>query len=183
MQWLNEPVKWNALSNGLRVKADARTDFWRKTHDNGIRHNGHFYFDSVTGDFTARVKITAEYESQYDQAGLMVRIDERTWLKCGIEYMDGIQYASAVVTRDYSDWSIVPLTSLREIWIECERKDNTFTVRYSLDGTRLQMIRQSFLSDTAEQQVGLMCAAPKGEGFDVTFEDYSLTNTSSTGAT
>ena len=175
MQWLNEPAAWTAQPSGLTAKADAETDFWRKTYDDGIRHNGHFNFDSVTGDFTARVKITGKYHSQYDQAGLMVRIDEQTWLKCGIEFMDGKQYASTVVTRDFSDWSIVPLRNPAAIWIACERKGTTLTASYSLDGTDYQMMRQTFLTDSTEQHVGMMFAAPKGNGFDVLFADYSLT--------
>ncbi len=176
MQWLNEPGEWDRLSKGLSARADAETDFWRKTHDGGIRHSGHFYYDSVAGDFTAHVKVTAEYNSQYDQAGLMVRIDERTWLKCGVESLDGQQYASAVVTRDYSDWSVVQVSNPPAIWIQCERQGATFTVRYSLNGTDYEMIRQSFLTDETEQQLGMMFAAPKGSGFRVLFEDYQITN-------
>ncbi|TWU11916.1 hypothetical protein CA54_07280 [Symmachiella macrocystis] len=172
MQWLNEPGEWNARSNGLSVRSEPETDFWRKTHDDGIRHSGHFYFDSVVGDFSARVKMAGEYNSQYDQAGLMVRIDERTWLKCGIEFLNGKQYASAVVTREYSDWSIVPLPNPPAIWIQCKRKEMTFTISYSLDGIEFEMIRQLFLTDEREQQVGMMLAAPKGNGFAVLFDDY-----------
>ena len=175
MQWLIEPGEWNHLSKGLSARAEAETDFWRKTHDGGIRHSGHYYFNSVAGDFAARVKLTGEYTSQYDQAGLMVRIDERTWLKCGIEFLDGKQYASAVVTRDYSDWSIVPVSNPRAIWIQCERRGATFTVGYSLNGAEYEMIRQSFLTDETEQQLGMMVAAPKGNGFNSVFEDYQTT--------
>ena len=46
------------------------------------------------------------------------------------------------------------------MWIECERKAATFTVRYSLDGITYEMIRQSFLTDASEQQVGMMLASP-----------------------
>ncbi len=179
MRWLNEPREWNALGNGLTARSEPKTDFWRKTHDGGIRDSGHFYFDSVVGDFSARVKIRGEYNSQYDQAGLMVRIDERTWLKCGIEYVDGQQFASAVVTRNYSDWSIVPLQNPPATWIQCERQGTTFAVSYSLDGTEFEMIRQLFLTDETDQQVGMMLAAPKGKGFSVRFEDYRLIHESS----
>ena len=173
MQWLNEPSKWSC-GQGVTARADAITDFWRKTHDGGIRHNGHFYFDSVSGDFKASVKVTGKYKSQYDQAGIMVQIDEQTWLKCGVEFLDGRQYASAVVTRDCSDWSMAPLDNPESIWVQCQRSGTTFTVQYSLNGEKYETIRQSYLSDELEQQVGLMLAAPKGMGFDVLFEEFLL---------
>jgi regulation of enolase protein 1 (concanavalin A-like superfamily) len=174
MQWLNEPMKWTAEENRLFATSDAGTDFWRKTHDGGIRDHGHFYFESVVGNFTARVKQTAKYQSRYDHAGLMVRADDRTWLKCGIEFMDGRHYASAVVTRDWSDWSVMPIENPASFWILCEREDATFTVRYSLDGIEYETIRQAFLTEQSTLQVGMMLAAPKGNGLEVLFEDYSL---------
>ena len=102
-------------------------------------------------------------------------ITEQTWLKCGVELVDGRQFASAVVTRDHSDWSIVPLDNPASIWIQCERNGTTFTVRYSLDGEHYEMMRQAFLTDELAQQVGIMLAAPKGNGFDVLFENFLLT--------
>jgi len=64
MQWLNEPKQWNTLTDGLTVRSEGQTDFWRKTHDDGIRHNGHYYFESVTGDFTASQRLKRKRESQ-----------------------------------------------------------------------------------------------------------------------
>ena len=109
MQWYNEPPAWSAQGDAVTLSVAPKTDFWRKTHDGGVRDNGHFYYRSVSGDFSAQVKFSGKYTALYDQAGLMVRVDAETWLKCGVEYVGGVQYASAVVTRDYSDWSVLPL--------------------------------------------------------------------------
>lgn len=175
MQWYNEPANWNAQGDKLTLTADAQTDFWRKTHDSGQRDNGHFYHQTVSGDFTARAKVSGQYHAQYDQAGIMVRLDETTWLKCGIEYMDGVQHASAVVTRDYSDWSILPLQPNPEsIHLRVIRHGGTFEVAYSLDGDHFIMIRQAHLTAADTVQVGLMAAAPKGDGFAVTFEGFAV---------
>ena len=53
--------------------------------------------------------VRGAYHDLYDQAGLMIRIDERNWITCGIELVDGVQQVSAVVTREFSDWSVRPL--------------------------------------------------------------------------
>jgi regulation of enolase protein 1 (concanavalin A-like superfamily) len=174
MQWLNEPA--NAQTNGTTITftVSGETDFWRKTHDDGIRDNGHFYHESVTGDFTVTVRVEGQYNGLYDQAGLMVRLDETVWLKCGIEYMEGVQYASAVVTRDYSDWSIVPLVPAPPfITLQIVRHGGTLAVSYALPGSDFQMIRQTHLTTAATVQVGVMAAAPKGKGFPVKFDDFN----------
>jgi regulation of enolase protein 1 (concanavalin A-like superfamily) len=175
MKWYNYPFSWQEQENVITVTAGAKTDFWRKTHYGFIRDNGNFYYREIQGNFLAQVKITGQYKSLYDQAGLMLRQDEQTWLKCGIEYLEGIQHASAVVTRDYSDWSVVPLaqnpTSLR---LCLKRENETVEVSYSLDGDRYEMLRLAYLTEVESLQIGLMCASPQGEGFEVSFEEFRL---------
>jgi regulation of enolase protein 1 (concanavalin A-like superfamily) len=104
-----------------------------------------------------------------------VRRDQQTWLKCGIERVDGKQYASAVVTRDYSDWSVVPLPDRPAVWFECERRGTTMAIRYSLDDSEFTLMRQAFLTAATAQQVGMMLAAPRRSGFQVRFDDYRVT--------
>lgn len=41
------------------------------------------------GDFTAELRNRGECRARCDQAGTMVRIDERHWVKAGIEFTDG----------------------------------------------------------------------------------------------
>ena len=52
-----------------------------------------------------------DYRELYDQAGLMLRIDERNWIKAGVEFVAGRRMLSVVVTRDVSDWSTMPCPS------------------------------------------------------------------------
>ena len=67
--------------------------------------------------------MVGHYKELYDQAGLMVRLDEKNWLKTGIEYVKGVQNVSAVVTREVSDWSVVPLqASPTAVWLTLLRK-------------------------------------------------------------
>lgn len=175
MYWLNEPPTWAVDGEALTVMSAPQTDFWRKTHNGHIADNGHFYFQSVEGDFTAEVKVTGQYLDLYDQAGLMVRLNSETWLKCGIEFVDGVQYASTVVTRDFSDWSLVPLDGPTSLWLRLKRYASTLEVHYSQDGHVFNIMRQAYFPPTAPLQVGMMICAPRGNGFPATFENFTLT--------
>jgi regulation of enolase protein 1 (concanavalin A-like superfamily) len=175
MDWYNRPPQWQVRDESLEVQAGAKTDFWRLTHSGAVSDNGHFYYKSREGDFLAQAKFSGQYATLYDQAGLMVRIDENNWLKCGIEFIDGVQHASAVVTRDYSDWSVVALPdNPATFWLRVKRENITVEVAYSLDGERYQLLRQTYFPPASTVQVGLMCASPLGPGFSVTFENYVL---------
>jgi uncharacterized protein len=175
MQWYNEPPFWKDQEGTVTVTSGAKTDFWRITHYGFIRDSGHFYYQEVTGDFTAIVKIIGQYQTLYDQAGLMVRLDEKTWIKTGIEFVDGVQQVSAVVTRDYSDWSVVPLPqNPPSLWLRLQRRSGTVEVQYSLDGTQYTMLRLAHLTEEKTVQVGIMCASPESEGFHVKFDKFNI---------
>ena len=175
MHWYNEPSNWTSDENSITIKSEPETDFWRITHSGFIGDNGHFYAQSQAGDFQADVKVSGEYTSMYDQAGLMVRVDEATWIKCGIEYMDGRQHVSAVVTREFSDWSMVLLPSNPPaIWLRLKRVGITIEISYALDGTSYQLLRQAYLSSAKSLDVGVMTAAPIGKGFTASFEGLTI---------
>ncbi len=175
MNWYNEPPKWEMKESAITVHSGPDTDFWRITHYGFIRDTGHFYYQHQTGNFLAEVKVSGKYAALYDQAGLMVRVDETNWVKCGIEYVDGVQQASAVVTRDFSDWSIVPLVSNpASIWFRLKREGAALEIQYALDGSHYQMLRLAYLSTTETIDVGVMCASPQGPGFSVMFENLTI---------
>lgn len=174
MQWFNEPQRWQQSGEVLHVTADANTDFWRKTHYGFIRDNGHVYYAHVTGDFIVEVKVIGAYRELYDQAGLMVRIDDAHWIKTGIEFVHGVQYVSAVVTNDFSDWSVAPLPNPSALWLRLVRKAEAAEIFYSLDGIEYTLLRIAYLLPSAEAWVGVMCAAPDGKGFEVVFEDFTI---------
>jgi regulation of enolase protein 1 (concanavalin A-like superfamily) len=174
LEWLNEPPSWEVEDDVITMTAGPRTDFWRTTHYGFVRDNGHLYGRRMGGDFTAEVVVRAAYASQYDQAGLMLRVDAATWIKCGIEFVDGRHFASAVVTRDYSDWSVVPLTGdVSSLRLRVQREDSAVEVRYALGGDDLTLLRIAYFPD-GDTLVGPMCAAPDGEGFTATFEGFTV---------
>src|SRR5690606_1290123 len=142
MQWFNEPRTWQIDGDTIRVTAEAGSDFWRKTHYGFIRDNGHVCYETQVGDFVAEVKVVGGYRELYDQAGLMVRVDAEHWIKTGIEYVHGVQYVSAVVTNDFSDWAVAPLPqNPPAIWLRLVRKAEAVEIFYSLDGAGYTLLR------------------------------------------
>lgn len=177
MQWLNEPSQWTENGDRLIVTTSAQTDFWRRTHYGFIRDNGHFYYDSIRTDFVVEVKIRGNYKDIYDQAGLMLRVDEKHWIKTGIEYVDGVQNLSAVVTHDYSDWSVIPVENSPEVLqMRLERSKEAIQIFYLNEASNYTLLRMTYFPYETIQ-VGVMCASPDGDGFEVTFEDYQVNTT------
>lgn len=175
MRWLNEPSKWSDVAGVITMTAEAKTDFWRVTRHNYIFDNGHFYYREVTGDFTVSVQFAAAYNGLYDQAGLMLRLDETIWCKCGIEYTAPDKLLSVAVTREFSDWSTVPEPIAADaLWFRIARIGAAIEVSYSLDGSLYAMLREAYFAPDATLQVGVMCAAPRGNGFEATFRDLTL---------
>jgi uncharacterized protein len=176
VQWLNEPAQWSDQPGALVVTADAGTDFWRITGYGFIRDNGHLYGEQVDGDFELSVRVRGAYGEQYDQAGAMVRIDERRWLKTGIEYFEGRQRFSTVITLEHSSWAVADLPAdPGELSLLVTRRGDAIEVRYHLEGTASELAALVYLPPGEAVVAGAMCAAPDGKGFQVSFHDLTIT--------
>lgn len=174
MQWLNQPPAWQAHDDRLRVVTGSKTDFWRVTHYGFIRDNGHFYYEERASDFTVQVKIDGKYEALYDQAGVMIRLDAANWIKSGIEYTDGLPHFSAVVTREFSDWSVLPASSTGPVWLRLTKLGAAIRIQYSTDGRLFKMLRLAYFPESTHTQVGLMCCSPEREGFEAEFSELRI---------
>jgi regulation of enolase protein 1 (concanavalin A-like superfamily) len=175
MHWFNEPARWSQEDGMLTVTADGRTDFWRTTGYGYVRDNGHLFGDRLDGDFELSMRVRGSYADQYDQAGAMIRVDERRWLKTGVEYFEHRPRFSTVTTLDYSSWAIADLPSdAREIDLLLSRRGDAVEIRYAVGGAARQLAALVYLPPGGEVLAGAMCAAPEGDGFEATFGDLRL---------
>jgi uncharacterized protein len=174
--WLNEPADWSGDASTLSFGTGKGTDFWRETFYGFVRDTGHAYLAPVSGDFTASAVVTGEYEHLYDQAGLMLRVDERNWIKTGIEYTDGLMHFSVVVTNEVSDWSVIPLSDASpsdELHVRLTRHGDAVRIQYSIGGRQWQMARLAPFSPL-DAKVGVMACSPERAGFQARFRDISI---------
>ena len=172
--WLNPPENWSADGAQLRVTTDEKTDFWRKTSYGFIRDSGHFFGEEIAGDFTAQLHVAAQYSALYDQAGMMVRIDEQNWIKCGVEFSDGQLLLSTVLTLDKSDWAVGIAPAMADgFWLRVTLEQGVIRVQYSTDGKLWPLLRLAPFPVAPRYRVGPMCCTPERGGLEVVFSQFS----------
>ena len=175
MQWFNEPEEWEIQGNTLIMDVTPHTDYWRISHYGFTVDDAPFLHTLRGGEFEVKVKISGDYKTRFDQAGLMLRIDHENYIKTGIEYVDGKYNLSTVVTHHTSDWSIIPLEKpVPYIWIKAVRRLDAVEIFYSFDDREYTMMRNAWLQDNHPVMVGIMGASPDGEGFKAKFENFSI---------
>lgn len=175
-RWLNHPPLAAPAGPDLEVTTGDRTDFWRRTSYGFIRDDGHALLTDLPQDSAVEVTFTADLTARYDQAGLLVRVDPRTWVKAGIEATDGAPHLGAVVTRDVSDWSMSPVPEWagRPVTVRASRSGNALLVRARCDDGPWRMVRLAPLASDASAEAGPFCCSPEREGLTVRFSRFTL---------
>ena len=134
LNWTNEPkIQSIVAGKGLKVIPKPGTDHWRKTYvsppsqaDRTSSHGLLYKMPANVSKWSAVTKFSMTIIDLYDQAGLMVLVDNQHWLKTGIEYEGGKPCMSCVVTNGESDWNFVPWPTSTdiEIRVQLERFGN-----------------------------------------------------------
>ncbi|MDB5507231.1 MAG: hypothetical protein JWR75_1869 [Devosia sp.] len=175
--WINQPPVWHEADGVLEVETGKETDWWNNTFYGFLHDTGHFRAEPATGDFTYSLSFSAAYETLFDQAGAMVYVDARNWLKAGIEFADGRMNFSVVVTRDdQSDWSVMqlPPDTAPTVTLRLSRHGESLRIeRLAPDGT-WWLARLAYLTMPDTVSIGPMCCSPVGEGLKVRFENMTL---------
>lgn len=175
MQWFNEPENWEIKDEVLTMDVTPHSDYWRISHYGFTVDDGPFLYTMRGGEFEVKIKVSGEYKTRFDQAGLMIRIDKENYLKTGIEYVDGKYNLSTVVTHHTSDWSVVQLDKpIEHLWLKAIRRLDAVEIFYSFDDKDYKMMRTCRMQDNTPVMVGPMAACPDGEGFRAKFEHFSI---------
>lgn len=175
-EWLNAPAGVAEDGGDLLVTAVQGSDFWRTTSYGYDRDGGHALLAPFAPEAAIEVSFVADYGNQFDQAGVLVRRDETTWIKAGLEYCDGALQLGAVVTHGVSDWSSAPVDwTGREVTIRASRSGDAVTVRARAAGEPWRMIRLAPFPVGVEARAGLYCCAPERAGLTVRFTNAAFT--------
>lgn len=176
MVWLNPPPAWHIdHEDALVAISGDKTDFWQRTFYGFRRDDGHALLAATKGDFSATVTIQADYETLYDQCGLLLRISDEQWVKFGIEYTHEGTQLSCVVTDQKSDWSAATIKFDGALTLRLSLFDGTIMCQW-LDRQDWRMARLLPCPDsTAQISVGPYLCSPEREGFEAQFRGFELT--------
>jgi regulation of enolase protein 1 (concanavalin A-like superfamily) len=176
--WQNAPKAAREVGNHLVVEAAAGSDFWEKTLY-GFQHgSGHALL--APWDDGAAIEVSFDlcgFSELYDQAGLMLWHAPRHWIKAGVELNDGVPHVGAVVTRDFSDWSLAPVPDWTGavVTVRASYVKGAVILRASANGGAWRMLRVAPFPYAARRQAGPFVCAPKRAGLNVTFTRWSRT--------
>jgi len=166
--WHHEPTQWHT-GNGLVIRTDPGTDFWQRTHYGFCRDNGHFLYMPLAGDFRFTAHLSFQPSAQYDQCGLMVRIDHENWIKTSIEYETAAEsrLGSVVTNLGYSDWATQTISSsVNTMHYRINRRGSDFRIEAAEDGHQWQQLRITHLHKAVDEvAIGLYACSPTGTGF------------------
>ena len=171
--WFNQP-KYEVVADKLVVTTLPGTDFWQRTHYGFSKDNGHCLLTEMKLDFLMEVKTSFSPNKQYDQCGLMVRIDQDNWIKTSVEFEPpGHSLLGSVVTNDgFSDWAMIDINrSINEMWFRIQSRGKDFLIEYSHSGSVWYQQRITHLhKDFIELNIGIYACSPMDSSFVSEFE-------------
>lgn len=177
--WFNEPARYR-VGAGLELFTDEKTDFWQNTHYGFQRDDGHCLLARVEGDFSVLTHVEFRPQAQYDQCGLMVRVDRENWIKVSTEYENAecSRLGSVVTNLGFSDWATQDISSSHnEMWYRISRKGSDFLLEHSYDGQSWFQLRITHLHRAPEHvDAGVYACSPIGKEFWCRFKRLKISD-------
>lgn len=177
--WTALPVAAEEETDGrLLVTAAEGSDAWRHTGYGFVHEDEHALLEEWDGERAVEVSFIAAFEAQFDQAGLMIRVDAGRWIKAGVEFADGAPQVGAVVTAGKSDWSVAPVPDWagREVTVRASRFEDAVIIRARVEDEPWRLVRLAPLEPGVEAKAGPYCCAPSRAGLTVAFTSWRLTD-------
>ena len=177
--WLNEPRHYS-LGRGLEIFTGGKTDFWQRTHYGFQRDDGHCLVIQQAADFSMTTHVEFRPRQQYDQCGLIVRIDSQNWLKVSTEYENeqASRLGSVVTNLGYSDWATQDVASSEnQRWYRISKRGSDFLLENSGNGQTWAQMRIAHLhAFTETYEIGVYACSPIGKDFQCCFKTLEISD-------
>lgn len=174
--WTTPPVAAVSDGSALMVIAARGSDAWRHTAYGFVHDDAHALLAPIPPSAAVEVTFDATMDAQFDQAGVMLRFDEETWIKAGLEFADGTVQLGAVVTAGRSDWSVrpVPTWAGRTVSVRASRHGDAVTIRARVADEPWELVRVAPMPEGVPISAGPYCCAPTRGGLAVRFTGWHV---------
>ena len=155
--WLNEPKLFQITDRSVRITTDPHTDFWQRTYYGFRNDNAPSLLLKSEDNFSFTARAAFEYQTQFDQCGLVIYLDSDNWFKASIEYenKDFSRLGSVVTSHGYSDWATSDIRTPTALWYRLSRRGPDFLAESSADGAEFKQMRVFHLHALGETTAGM----------------------------
>jgi regulation of enolase protein 1 (concanavalin A-like superfamily) len=145
--WLGDPVEPAVDGEGVALTTRPGTDLWQRTFYGFRASNAPALVVPVTHSCSLTVRVAFDYRRRYDQAGLLVLLDEDCWAKASIEYEDPevSRLGSVVTNGGYSDWATRDIPTPRRFWYRLSLRGPDLRFEACADGVHWEQVRVAHL--------------------------------------
>jgi len=175
--WTNPPLAVRHDGTDLLVTAVEGSDAWRHTAYGFVHDTEHALLAPFSPGTAVEVEFTAAFAELFDQAGVFVSAGPLSWVKAGLELVDGQLQLGAVVTDRTSDWSVAPVPSWlgERVTVRVSWTGESLTVRAGVDTGPTRLVRLAPFSAGTPVTAGPFVCAPTRPGLVVRFHEWRVT--------
>lgn len=180
-EWTNPPADITE-DEGLLVTAVEGSDAWRHTFYGFVQDSEHALLAPLAVGEAMEVDFALNYDQQFDQAGVFVRVHDESWVKAGVEFSDGAAHLGAVVTNPRSDWSLAPVSQWlgKQVRVRVSRHDDALVIRatcvknaeHIVQPSQMQLVRVVPFECDEPMFAGPYLCSPSRAGLQVLFHRW-----------
>ncbi len=165
LEWRTPPKSATVKDGILTVTVDKNTDFFNNPEDGTRSSTAPLLYEAIEGDFVAKALVRPDFTDVWNAVSLMVYIDSLHWIKFAFENSDATGPSIVtVVTKGVSDDANgAILSDQKEIWLKLIRKNNNYSMLWSLDDKAYKMARLTAMPAVDTVKVGVEVQCPVGE--------------------
>lgn len=180
LEYFNSP-NINIINNTVEFITKPNSDLWQNTYYNFQHDNAPFVQTKICEKyFSFTFKVGYSSKKRFDQAGIILYLDSKNWLKASVEYENkNISRLGSVVTNNgFSDWATVDISSdIKEMHYRLNRRKNDFCIENSLNGIDFKQMRICHLNKAnAEINIGIYACSPENSSFKAIFSDMVISD-------
>ncbi|MCQ2505127.1 MAG: DUF1349 domain-containing protein [Saccharofermentans sp.] len=178
LEWTPEELSCSISAERIEITTKPGTDLWQKTFGSASADNAPvLQMSSDEQYFKFETKVTFDTRELYDQCGIVMHMNENTWLKASVERENDefAHFGSVATNHGYSDWACTELAaSVKEVWYRMTRRKDDFLLEYSMDGKHYAVLRMCHMWDCdKEVSFGFYACSPRESSFTAVFTEMN----------